>query len=96
MPLMLLAAAVIVVTQPPVRQPLSACAPIARQQAATTVGAAPHPLGEEPLAGRMHAVLRRVDGCVIVDVPTYRGGWTYRLAGPAGTWGAKPAGAGER
>jgi hypothetical protein len=69
---------------PPASPPT--CQPDLPQRAAAPNKAAPHPLGEEPAASRMHAVLREVAGCIVVDVAAYRQGapaWEYRLAGPA-------------
>ncbi len=82
MPALVLAAALTLASPPP-------AAPwpgIGVHQAGAPVGLAPHPLGQEPSARRMHAVLRKVDGCVIVDVSVVRSGalvWEYQPAGPA-------------
>jgi hypothetical protein len=62
------------------------CPAINAQQAATAAGVGPHPLSQEPPARRMHAVLRKVGGCAIVDVSVVRSGarvWEYQPVGPA-------------
>ncbi|HLK25542.1 MAG TPA: hypothetical protein VKT30_12875 [Caulobacteraceae bacterium] len=71
---------------PPVPAGAERCRAPATHEAASAGRAAPHPLNREPLAGRMHAVLRKIGGCMVVDVAAYRQGsdvWKYRLAGPA-------------
>jgi hypothetical protein len=81
MPALVLAAALMLASPPP-----AAPCRIGVHQAGAPVGLAPHPLGQEPSARRMHAVLRKVDGCVIVDVSVVRSGalvWEYQPAGPA-------------
>ncbi|HXQ45560.1 MAG TPA: hypothetical protein VN806_03035 [Caulobacteraceae bacterium] len=74
--------------------PAPACQPAAPQQASAPVRAAPHPLADEPVARRMHAVLRKMGGCLVVDVAAWRDQtqvWEYRLAGPANA-APRPAG----
>ncbi len=87
MPIMLAAALAVAVRQAPAEPPPpAACQPPQRLAARAPTRAAPHPLSQEPLAERMHAVLRRVGGCMVVDVSAYREGaqvWELRLAGPA-------------
>jgi hypothetical protein len=78
-PLVLAAALAAVAPAPPCHAP-------APQQAAAPARVAPHPLDQEPGAQRMHAVLRRMGGCLVVDVAAWRDRdqvWEYRLAGPA-------------
>jgi hypothetical protein len=73
--------------------PAPSCQPSAALQTSTPLRAAPHPLGQEPGAQRMHAVLRKMGGCLVVDVAAWRDldqVWEYRLAGPANA-GPKPA-----
>jgi hypothetical protein len=66
--------------------PSPPCQPQAPRQAAAPAHAAPHPLDQEPGAQRLHAVLRTMGGCLVVDVAAWRDRdqvWEYRLAGPA-------------
>ena len=80
----LVLAAVLVL--PPATPPAPACRGFNVEQAAAAMGAAPHPLSGEPPSRRMHAVLRKVDGCAIVDVSVVRSGarvWEYQPVGPA-------------
>jgi hypothetical protein len=83
MPALVLAAALALA---PATPPAAACPRINVEQAATPTGVAPHSLGQEPPALRMHAVLRKVDGCAIVDVNVVRSGvwvWEYQSVGVA-------------
>jgi hypothetical protein len=66
--------------------PAAPCPAIAVQRAAASAGSGPHPLSQEPPAREMHAVLRKVQGCVIVDVSVVRSGargWEYQPIGAA-------------
>jgi hypothetical protein len=70
----------------PATQPPGGCPRINVAQAAAPPGLGAHPLGQEPLARYMHAVLRKVENCVIVDVSVVRAGgrvWEYQPVGPA-------------
>jgi len=65
--------------------PAAACPTVNIEQAGAATGLGLHPLSQEPPARRMHAVLRKVEGCVIVDVSVVRWGarvWEYQPVGP--------------
>jgi hypothetical protein len=67
-----------------VAQPAPACSPNPPRQAAARAPATPHPLGIEPASRRLHAVYRRVDGCLVLDVSAFgAGAWRQELGGPA-------------
>jgi hypothetical protein len=85
MPALILAAA-LASAAPAAPTPAPSCEPPEQRQATAPMRAVPHPLDQEPDARRMHAVVRRIGGCAVVDVAAWRGlaeVWEYRLAGAA-------------
>jgi len=83
-PMSALVLAAVLALAPPA--PSAQCPEANVQQAVAASSVAPHPLSQEPTARRMRAVLRRVEGCAIVDVSVLRSGarvWEYQPVGPA-------------
>jgi hypothetical protein len=81
---MLLAAALIAAPLPPTPAQVAACAPVRTVATASAGRLTPRRLADLPPAYQMHAVLRRVGDCSVMDVR--RGGaWVHELDGVAAT-----------
>jgi hypothetical protein len=102
--LLVLSAAVVLQT-PPQAFPSPSCRALAPVQTATAEPGRARKLAEMPPGRLMHAVLRSVGGCEVLEVLsqgkpgpgglTRPGGWVWEPAGPALSQHAMPAGEGR-